>query len=83
MLPYSEQLKYIISFVQKEKEEVYTLQERFEHFCIHAGGRAIIEGVEMHLKLDREEGETSRWASSSVWYELQYLEAKGRMKKGR
>ncbi|KAL0701439.1 hypothetical protein Bca4012_057561 [Brassica carinata] len=70
------------SFVQKE-EEVYTLQERFEHFCIHDGGRAIIEGVEMHLKLDREDGETSRWASSSVWYELKYLEAKGRMKKGR
>ncbi|KAL0801516.1 hypothetical protein Bca101_056692 [Brassica carinata] len=76
VLPYSEQLKYIISFVQKEKEEVYTLQKRFEHFCIHAGGRAIIEGVEKHLKLDREDGEASRWASSSVWYELQYLEAK-------
>ncbi|KAL0800810.1 hypothetical protein Bca101_055985 [Brassica carinata] len=100
VLPYSEQLKYIISFIKrkwgkqkKEKEkETYTpnFKKAFEHFCIHAGGRAIIEGVEKHLKLEKEDGEASRTtlyrygntSSSSLWYEMQYLEAKGRMRKG-
>ncbi|VVA94893.1 unnamed protein product [Arabis nemorensis] len=95
VLPYSEQLKYVISFIQRKwglHKEVYTpnFKKAFEHFCIHAGGRAIIEGVEKHLKLDKEDGEASRTtlyrygntSSSSLWYELQYLEAKGRMKKG-
>lgn len=95
VLPYSEQLKYIISFIQRKwgmHKEIYTpnFKKAFEHFCIHAGGRAIIEGVEKHLKLDKEDVEASRstlyrygnTSSSSLWYELQYLEAKGRMKKG-
>ncbi|CAA7052305.1 unnamed protein product [Microthlaspi erraticum] len=96
VLPYSEQLKYVISFIQRkwgmQKKEVYTpnFKKAFEHFCIHAGGRAIIEGVEKHLKLDKEDGEASRTtlyrygntSSSSLWYELQYLEAKARMKRG-
>ncbi|XP_010471130.1 PREDICTED: 3-ketoacyl-CoA synthase 7-like [Camelina sativa] len=95
VLPYSEQLKYIISFIQRKwgmHKEIYTpnFKKAFEHFCIHAGGRAIIEGVEKHLKLDKKDVEASRstlyrygnTSSSSLWYELQYLEAKGRMKKG-
>ncbi|KAH0874911.1 hypothetical protein HID58_072273, partial [Brassica napus] len=97
VLPYSEQLKYIISFIKRKwrnhkEKEVYTpnFKKAFEHFCIHAGGRAIIEGVEKHLKLEKEDGEASRTtlyrygntSSSSLWYEMQYLEAKGRMKKG-
>ncbi|CAH2066714.1 unnamed protein product [Thlaspi arvense] len=88
-------LKYIISFIQRKwgiQKEVYTpnFKKAFEHFCIHAGGRAIIEGVEKLLKLGKEDGEASRTtlyrygniSSSSLWYELQYLEAKARMKKG-
>ncbi|WZZ06007.1 hypothetical protein YC2023_091928 [Brassica napus] len=95
VLPYSEQLKYIISFIKRKwgkQNEMYTpnFKKAFEHFCIHAGGRAIIEGVEKHLKLGKEDGEASRTtlyrygntSSSSLWYEMQYLEAKGRMKKG-
>ncbi|WZY76615.1 hypothetical protein YC2023_022999 [Brassica napus] len=95
VLPYSEQLKYIVSFIKRKwgmQKEVYTpnFKKAFEHFCIHAGGRAIIDGVEKHLKLDKEDVEASRstlhrygnTSSSSLWYELQYLEAKGRMKKG-
>ncbi|KAJ0231979.1 3-ketoacyl-CoA synthase 7 [Hirschfeldia incana] len=96
VLPYSEQVIYIISFIKRkwgmQKEVLYTpnFKKAFEHFCIHAGGRAIIEGVEKHLKLDKEDVEASRstlhrygnTSSSSLWYELQYLEAKGRMRKG-
>lgn len=69
---------------------VPNFKKAFEHFCIHAGGRGVIDGLEENLKLEKEDGEASRMtlyrfgntSSSSVWYELCYLEAKGKMKKG-
>lgn len=79
-------------WVTAGKRETYVpnFKKAFEHFCIHAGGRAIIDAVESNLKLQKEDGEASRMmlyrfgntSSSSVWYELCYLEAKGAVKKG-
>lgn len=98
VLPYSEQLQYgwsvlrqkIWSVPGKKQLHVPNFRKAFEHFCIHAGGRSIIQAVEDNLKLLKEDGEASRMtlhrfgntSSSSVWYELCYLEAKGKMKKG-
>lgn len=98
VLPYSEQIRYGLSlFCQKvwapaRWKEIYTpnFKKAFEHFCIHAGGRAVIDATESNLKLSNEDAEASRMtlyrfgntSSSSVWYELCYLEAKGRIKKG-
>ncbi|KAK6916010.1 FAE1/Type III polyketide synthase-like protein [Dillenia turbinata] len=98
VLPYSEQFKYIwLVFCQKvliptKQKEVYVpnFKKAFEHFCIHAGGRAVIDAVEQNLKLNKDDCEASRMtlyrfgntSSSSVWYELSYLEAKGKIKKG-
>jgi len=53
-----------------------------QHFCIHAGGRAVIDGIQENLKLERWRTAPSRatlyhWgntSSSSVWYELRYCE---------
>ncbi|CAK7357036.1 unnamed protein product [Dovyalis caffra] len=98
VLPYYEQLQYGWAIIRRKlwvtagQKEIYVpnFKKAFKHFCIHAGGRAIIDAVESNLKLQKEDGEASRMtlyrfgntSSSSVWYELCYLEAKGKVKKG-
>ncbi|CAI0444415.1 unnamed protein product [Linum tenue] len=62
----------------------------FEHFCIHAGGRAVLDELEKNLHLSDWHMEPSRMtlyrfgntSSSSLWYELAYTEGKGRVKRG-
>jgi len=52
-----------------------------DHFCIHAGGRAVIDGIEKNMKLEAFHTEPSRMtllnygntSSSSIWYELEYI----------
>ena len=52
-----------------------------DHFCIHAGGRAVVDGIQKSLSLSNKQIEPSRHAlysygntsSSSIWYELDYI----------
>lgn len=61
-----------------------------EHFCIHAGGRAVIEGVQKNLNLTDEQVQPSfqtlyefgNTSSSSVWYEAEWVERHGNLKRG-
>jgi len=61
-----------------------------DHFCIHAGGRAVIEGVQKNLNLSEEQIKPSmqtlhdfgNTSSSSVWYEMEWVERHGHLKRG-
>ena len=96
VLPMSEQLLFLAALVGKKvfkmkvKPYIPDFKLAFEHFCIHAGGRAVLDELEKNLQLSDWHMEPSRMtlyrfgntSSSSLWYELAYTEAKGRMKKG-
>ncbi|KAL1215770.1 3-ketoacyl-CoA synthase 16 [Cardamine amara subsp. amara] len=96
VLPLSEKFQFFVRFIKKKffnpklKHYLPDFKLAFEHFCIHAGGRALIDELEKNLQLSPLHVEASRMtlhrfgntSSSSIWYELAYTEAKGRMKKG-
>ncbi|WOK97511.1 hypothetical protein Cni_G06219 [Canna indica] len=96
VLPMSEQLLFFLSLVGRKlinpkwKPYIPDFKQAFEHFCIHAGGRAVIDELQKNLDLSPQHVEASRMtlhrfgntSSSSLWYELNYIESKGRMRRG-
>lgn len=96
VLPYSEQIKFLWNLFRRKylgakiAPYVPDFKKAFQHFCIHAGGRAIIDGLEQNLQLEERHVEPSRatlyrygnTSSSSIWYELAFIERKGNMRRG-
>ncbi|PSR92776.1 3-ketoacyl-CoA synthase [Actinidia chinensis var. chinensis] len=96
VLPMSEQILFFATLVARKifkmniKPYIPDFKLAFEHFCIHAGGRAVLDELEKNLDLSEWHMEPSRMtlyrfgntSSSSLWYELAYTEAKGRIRRG-
>ncbi|KAL6623065.1 hypothetical protein ACP70R_032944 [Stipagrostis hirtigluma subsp. patula] len=99
VLPLSEQLRFLASLVLRRvlrarrgggRPYIPDFRRAFEHFCVHAGGRAVLEEVQRSLGLGDGDMEPSKCtlhrfgntSSSSLWYELAYAEAKGRVHRG-
>jgi len=95
-LPLSEQLLFFVNLVarkvlsMKVKPYIPDFKLAFEHFCIHTGGRGVIDAIEKQLELTHDMVAPSREtlyrygniSSSSIWYVLSNIETKKGVKKG-
>ena len=96
VLPLSEKIRFVFELLRKRlvdpkaKSYVPDFTTAFQHFCIHAGGKSVLETMQSNLRLQNWHLEPSRAtlyrygnvSSASVWYELAYSEAKGRITGG-
>lgn len=91
VLPVGEQIKtgfwMLVRFLAKKfgfhRPDPYVpdFKTAIDHFCIHAGGRGVIDGIEKNLHLQPRHVEASRYtlynygntSSSSIWYEMDYI----------
>jgi len=88
VLPITEQLRTLFSMLRRRLNGKATamyvpdFKKAFDHFCIHAGGRAVIDGIQDNLSLPDQMVKPSRQtlfdygntSSSSIWYELAFIE---------
>ncbi|KAI5056049.1 hypothetical protein GOP47_0029570 [Adiantum capillus-veneris] len=97
ILPFRELSLYLLngfmmrlSPKSKRKPYIPNFKLAFDNICIHAGGKAVVRGIEQALNLPFGISEASRMtlyrfgnvSSASIWYELAYEESKGRVRKG-
>ncbi|KAK6118037.1 hypothetical protein DH2020_048202 [Rehmannia glutinosa] len=96
ILPYTEMIFYAYSIIKKKyldkSTEIYVpnFKRVVQHFCLPASGKPVIREIGKGLKLGERDMEPAlmtlhrfgNQSSSSLWYELGYIEAKERVKKG-
>lgn len=99
VLPLSEQLLFFANLIarkvifrgsRKIKPYIPDFKLAVEHFCIHTGGRGVIDALEQQLELGPEHVAPSREtlrrfgnvSSSSIWYVLAQIESTQGVRRG-
>lgn len=98
ILPLSEQLRVVLSIARRKlglsqpgtPKYVPSFKSAIHFFCIHSGGRAVLDGIEKNLRLQPVDMEPSRTvlsrmgntSSSSIWYELRHVEEHMSIRRG-
>ncbi|XP_047313564.1 3-ketoacyl-CoA synthase 10-like [Impatiens glandulifera] len=103
VLPFSEQIIFFATLVWRhlfgsttsgsknnKKPYIPDYKLAFEHFCVHASSKTVLNELQRNLELSEKNVEACRatlhrfgnTSSSSIWYELAYLEAKERVRRG-
>ncbi|KAK1421406.1 hypothetical protein QVD17_23716 [Tagetes erecta] len=96
ILPLEEKIRYGFSIFRKKfidkSVELYVPNFRkvIQHYCLPTSGKSVIMEIGKKMKLKDEEIEAAlmtlhrfgNQSSSSLWYELAYMEAKERVKEG-
>nr|UQT18329.1 ketoacyl-CoA synthase 2 [Pelargonium x hortorum] len=87
-----ELIRYIVNSKLRRSSDTTKINFKniVDHFSIHPGGRAVLNGVQKSLELSDYDIEPSKMtlrrfgnmSSPSIWYIMGYLEAKKRLRKG-
>ncbi|XP_072968359.1 3-ketoacyl-CoA synthase 7-like [Typha angustifolia] len=93
ILPWREKLRYVLLHVTKKAKRIEFVPDFsavIKHYCLPSSGKPIIKKIGKGLGLGEKEMEAAlmtfhrfgNQSSASMWYQLGYLEAKGRVRKG-
>jgi 3-ketoacyl-CoA synthase len=96
VLPLGEKLAFVANLIARKVIKlrvapyVPDFRRAFDHFCLHAGGRAVVEGLSRQLGLTEAQmapsANTLHWygntSSSTVWYSFGFVESVQGVRRG-